>query len=343
MGQVVSAFRRSLGIATDAPVHSLLVLVCGISAAAVSLVTGLVPLVGMLVNGIVVTPLLLTGLLGSADAARLGESPADGFRDGVSAAGWNVVGAYALLTALWIGLAILLTVFVVAAALVAGMDEGALTGAGDAVVAGIALLAVATVVLAALAVQFVAPSAVVARTDAVESIKTSYRFFRRNPLGVFGFGLVAATFSVVALLLTVGLALLGQAIGGETLGLVLGGIGYFVAGVEVSSVFTVYMVTYFAVTVTDADLPDDHEWPDEAGTDTGAFSVGDVSTARPGTDADTSAGDPPTDTDGFHVEMANEPTGREGTDDTSWGTTGPENDETSRNGWDVDESDDSER
>ncbi|MFB6221382.1 MAG: hypothetical protein ABEH90_08075 [Halolamina sp.] len=344
MGEVVPAFRRSLATVTGAPGHSLLVFVGGAVVAVFSLVAGTIPLVGWLVNSIVVTPLFFAGLLGSADAARRGGSPVEGFRAALSDAGWSVVGAYALLTALWVGLAILVVVLVgvgalavgVSAQAAGGMAQGGLYSAGGAVAVVVGLLMVGIVAVAALAVQFVAPAAVVAGTDAVGSLKTSYRFFRRKPLGVTGFGLVAAAFSGLALLVTVALAALGQAVAGETLALALGALGYLVAGVEVSAVFTVFMVTYFATTVTDGDLPDGHEWPDEADDDTGRFIVGDVNAAGDAGASSDGDGSEPADTSGFHVEMANESSG---SDDGDRGES--RNDD--RDGWAAEDADDPER
>lgn len=342
MGEALTAFRRSLAVATGTPVHSLLVFAGGVCVTVVSLVLGLIPLVGTLLNSVVVTPLFIAGLLGSADAARRGENPVEGFQHALSTAGWSVVGAYALLAALWVAVAIVAGIVLLVAVVLAvgistqtgaGMGQSLLPSTGGILAVGLGLLFLLVFAVVLLAVQFVAPAAVVAGTGAVESLRTSYRFFRRNPLGVLGFVLVSAVVSVVGLLLAVAFAGVGFVLWDETAALVLGVLGYLVAGVEVSSVISIFMVTYFDAAVAEADLPENHEWPDGPAVGTGEFKVGDTKTARTdssvdaGADADAVGA---SETDGFHLEMANE----------SRETAGAERDEV---GWGVDETDDPER
>lgn len=337
MGQALAAFRRSLGTATGAPVHSLLVFAGGLCVTVASVVLGAIPLFGTLVNGVVVTPLFLAGLLGSADAARRGERPTEGFQEALSDAGWSVVGAYALLAAIWIAVAIvavfvlLVVVFLtgISTQYGAGIGQTLPPGAGGALAVSLGFLFLLVLAVVLLAVQFVAPAAVVAGTGAVESVRTSYRFFRRNPIGVLGFVLLTAVASAVGVLLTVTLAGVGVVLWDEMGALVLGGLGYLVAGVEVSSVISIFMVTYFDAAVVEADLPENHEWPGDSADGTGELGFGDTNTTRADTSVDADAIEA-SETGGFHVEMANE----------SRETAGAEREEV---GWDVDGTDDPDR
>lgn len=263
MSKVVSMFRFSVGVAFETPLHAGVVFISTLVATLVALVFGLIPLVGPLVSGVLVTPLMLAAVLGSANAARLGESPVAGFGRGLSDAGMSLVGAFALLYAGYAAVGLVLGIFgAVAVVLTVGIGSGVDPAAGSAVGGVMSVLLVAVfgvffvaVLLVALTLQFVGPAAVVAGTGAVDSLKTSYRFFRRNLRGALGFS--ALTFGVI--LLAYGLVAAAFAVGyfavSDLAGVALGAVVYFLGFVPVGAVLTVYQVTYFDAVADETVLP----------------------------------------------------------------------------------------
>ena len=315
MSQVLSEFGSAFRTAVTEPLYVLLVFVAGIGASIVSLVLGFIPLVGPLVNGIVITPVLLVATLGAAHAVRHGKSAVDGATDALERATVDVMGAYVILAAGYVGFLLVLGIVAAAAIIIgtansAGMEGAsalANTGSVLALLAGFVVFCLVLVV--AMAVQFVAPAAVVAGTGAVDSLKTSYRFFRRNVLGVTGFSLVLAGLSIVCLLV-VGLFYVGGRAVDPNVGIALGALGYLAMLAVLGVVTPLYQVGYFEAAIDDAALPADHEWPDDRDDDGTAAAVGDVSQA--GSGGDDSAETEPHDEGGFAIEMSNDENGENG-------------------------------
>lgn len=343
MSQVVSTFQSAVRTAIGAPAHTVLVFLTTLLGVVLGGVLGFIPLVGPLVNGMVIAPLLLVAVVGSAHAIRSGNGAFGGASDAVKRAGVSVMGAYALLTGVYIGISVVLTLFIAVLAFAMGMGGGMQSGSGLSAMTGalgvvsiVLFLAFIVVLLAvAMAVQFVAPAAVVVGTGAVDSLKTSYRFFRRNLLGVTGFSLVLAGIGVAAILAVGMLYAIGYAID-PAVGLVFAAVGYLVALAAAGSISSIYQVGYFEAVVESADLPEGHE-PDSGESDTGDFVVGDVSrkdaagNREPDQDRHSetsqerdSEPDSGPDTGGFHVEMAGEDDGTDkdenSADETGWGT-----------------------
>lgn len=290
MSQVLASFRSAVGVAVSVPSHAAVVIVAMLAAFVASVVFAFVPIVGPIVGSVVVTPLLLAAALGSADAARHGESAVEGLERGVSEAGVSLVGAYGLLYAAMVGLSLVCVVaFVLVTLVTAGLGSLTDPAAGSLFggVLGILLalgfgLALLVGLLVTLAVQFVGPAAVVAGTGAVDSVATSYRFFRRNFLGVLGFS--AVVFGLV-LLAYVGAGagfLVGSLAADRVVALVLAGLGYVVAFAVFVPVFTVYQVEYFDAVADESVMPPPEDRGDDAGEAVGATP----SDANPGSVGD---------------------------------------------------------
>lgn len=337
MSQVISSFRSAVGTAVGAPFHAVLVFLTTLLGVVVGGVLGFIPLFGPLVNGVVVAPALLVAAVGSAHAVRNGDGAFGGAKSAVKRAGASVMGAYALLTAIYVGVSLVLTLLFAVLLFAMGVGSGiqsgnglpALTGAVGVV--GVLLFLIFLVVLlaVAMAVQFVAPAAVVAGTGALDSLKTSYRFFHRNVLGVTGFSLLLAAVGAVAMLAVAVLFAIGRAID-PGVGLALAAIGYVVAIAAVGSVTSIYQVSYFDSVVESAALPDGHDWED-SGDDTGEFVVGDVSQAAVGSEAK-----PTSESGGFHVEMSGE---NDATDESGQTADTPDDSANENAGWDTDPTD----
>lgn len=253
-----------------------------LAAFVASVVFAFVPIVGPIVGSVAVTPLLLAAALGSADAARHGESAVEGLKRGVSEAGVSLVGAYGLLYAAMVGLSLVFVVaFVLVTLLTAGLGSLADPAAGSPFggVLGILLalgfgLAVLFGLLVTLAVQFVGPAAVVAGTGAVDSVATSDRFFRRNVRSVLGFS--AVVFGLV-LLAYVGAGtgfLVDSLTADRVVALVLAGLGDVVAFAVLAPVLTVYQVEYFDAVTDESVLPTTEDRGDDASETVGATPSG---------------------------------------------------------------------
>lgn len=270
MSHVLSSFRSSVGIAVDHPGHAVLVTSVTLVAMAVSLVLNFVPLVGPVVSNVVIMPLMLAAILGSAHGIRVGTRPFHGMKAGLSGAGKSLVGAfgllYAVMMALGIAVSLLALLVFVAVVLVgggAGAEAGMLTagsqllmGIGSIVLVGGVLL---TMLVVTLFIQFVAPAAVVAETNAVDSLKTSYRFVRQNLVSVLGFtGVVLGVVLLGYLLTAVGFAAGYYAIN-EIAGIAVGGVVYVVAFGVVGAVLTVYQVEYFVTVADSSVIPSDDD------------------------------------------------------------------------------------
>lgn len=278
MSQVLASFRSAVGVAASVLSHAAVVIVAMLAAFVASVVFAFVPIVGPIVGSVVVTPLLLAAVLGSADAARHGESAVEGLKRGVSEAGVSLVGAYGLLYAAVVGLSFLFVVaFVLVTLFTAGLGSlvdpaaGSLFGGVLGVLLALGFgLASLFGLLVTLAVQFVGPAAVVAGTGAVDSVTTSYRFVRRNVLGVLGFS--AVVFGLV-LLAYVGAGagyLVGSLAADSVVALVLAGLGYVVAFAVLAPLLTIYQVEYFDAVADESVLPATGDRGDDAGETVGA-------------------------------------------------------------------------
>ena len=299
MSQVLQTFDSAVRTAVREPLYLLVVVVASIGAGIAGVVLGLIPIVGPLINGVVLTPALLVATLGAAYAVRHGQSAVDGATDALDRSTGAVIGAYAILMGAYVAALIVLGVlfFLVGAggSLADGSSALQSLNAVLFVVLGLAVFVVAIAV--GMAVQFVAPAAVVAGTGAVDSLRTAYRFFRRNLPGVVGFSLVLAGVGLLGVLVIVGLYVGGRAID-PLAGAAFGVLGYLGLLLVLGIVTPIYQVTYFEETIEDDVLPEGHEWPDEEGDDAEADAGDEVE-----------AGD--ADAGGFAVEMAGDERGQE--------------------------------
>lgn len=284
MGHVLPAFRSSLGLTARNPLHVVVVFVVGLFGGLGGLLISLLPLVGPLLQNVVVVPLMLAGLLGSANAVRRGESPFDGVGDGLSEASLSLMGAYALVWVCAFVLSLIAVVVGVVGAGVLGVGAQAYTPpAGEASTAlpfanGLVFLFVFVIAFVVasvltLTLQFVGPAAVVAGTGAVESVKSSFRLFRYNAAGVVGFSLLGLAVMAASLVVPTAAYVVGTAVSTRLVGAGLGVLGYLLALGVVGSFMTVYQVSYFAAVADDRVLPEGVRIDDDGDEAVGGFSA----------------------------------------------------------------------
>lgn len=281
MSHVVSTFKSAVRTAVDVPSHAILLIGVSFVALIASLVLAIIPLVGPLVSSFFLTPLVVAGVVGSANAARQGRSPVDGLKNAITESGASIIGAFGLLyigmTALWMVVAVVLAIGMFLfgfGATVATPPTDPGMGAGMSVfgiVAALVFLVVFVVTLALTVVfQFIAPSAVLAGTGAVESLKSSYRLCRQNIVSVLGFSAVSLGVLCAGYGVIVALVVVGRTAGDVLVGFGLGAIGYLLVFPLIGSVLTLHQVFYFDAVADESVLPE------QAGADDGSVGSDDV-------------------------------------------------------------------
>lgn len=263
MGRVLTTFRSALATAVGSPMHVTVVLVVGTAAGLASLLVPLVPLIGLLAgplfNAVVVAPIALAALVGSAHAVRTGGNAWNGAQSAIEEHWTDLVGAYGIVAAIWVvvggalGLA-----FVLGALGLESVTEFERLRAGTrALVVALPSLAVLVLLVGAgMVLQFVAPAAVVADLGAVESLRTAVRFSAANPVGVVGFSLVAFGVAVAASLPGAGVTAVVWYLGNTGAAVVILLIGYLEAATVAGAITSVYLVAYFEETADASVLPE---------------------------------------------------------------------------------------
>lgn len=163
----------------------------------------LIPLLGPMVVNIVVTPIALAGMVAMANAAADDSASFGDFTGGISDHSITLMGAYALLFVVQMGVGIVFVVamvfvgFGVLSAGAASGDPGATFGA----LGGTILLVMAVVALVALAVfvftQFLDVAVVVGDADATGSFSESIDLVTSGPLSVVGYSLLRGVVALV--------------------------------------------------------------------------------------------------------------------------------------------------
>lgn len=279
MGQLGTTFRGAVATAVRSPIHLAVVVAVGFVATLAALVIPFVPVVGLVaspvITAVLLAPLVVAALLGSAQAARNGDSAYDGARTAVVENGPDLVGAYGLVAlSCLLGGGAVGAVVVLGAAGVGWLAEPRtlLTGLNAVVVSLPLLVTVSLGLLATLALQFAAPAAVVAGTGPVDSLRAALRFVAANPLGVVGFSLLAVAVGAVASIPGIALAAAVWSIDATVAAAVILVIGYVEAAAVSGAVVSVFLVAYFEAAADEAVLPAGYRLG--AVEETGAFEFG---------------------------------------------------------------------
>lgn len=280
MSQVLAAFRSALATAVRAPMHVTVVLVVGTAAALASVLVPLVPIVGLLagpfVDIVLLAPLVLAALVGSAHAVRNDDGAWAGAQSAVENHWIDLVGAYGAVTVLWIvvGGTLGAVLFLGAVGLGSLADPQSLRAGTTAILVALpSLLVILLTVGVGMVLQFAAPAAVVADADAVESLKTAVRFSMANPLGIVGFSLVAVGVAVVASLPGAALAATVWYFGNEIAAAVILLIGFLEAATVAGAITSIYLVEYFERAADPSVLPEGSVQSAKTD-DTGGFQFG---------------------------------------------------------------------
>ena len=209
MGAAIDALGDSIGISTRNPNLVLGGVVAMILLFGVGGVLSLIPLVGPLVTNVVVAPVALAGMVAMANAAATDSSSFGDFTGGISDHSLTLMGAYALLFVIQMGIGILFVVaffFLGFGALAAGAGAGAGPGTGDpgamfGALGGTMLVVFLVALLVALAValvtQFLDVAVVVGDADATGSFGEAIDLVTSGPLSVLGYSLLRGIVGVV--------------------------------------------------------------------------------------------------------------------------------------------------
>ena len=272
MGPAIDSLRPAVAVTRRSPAFVGAALVTLTLSGASSLVVGRLPIVGEVVNSVLVTPALAALLLGMAaaglatDAASLGDGV-----ESLKASYRSLVGAYALLVAgvlfvvlAWaveVAVAVVLGSSVDLTSRLAASGRISLAAASDPAAMGVApvtmgpeaavavlvvtLVALAIVLVGGLVVQFFDVAIVVDGESAFSSFGASWRLFREAPASVVGY-------SVLRLLPVVGAGLavaasysFGESLAGSAGGVLVALPVVAVVGPLTFAFATAYHVAYY--------------------------------------------------------------------------------------------------
>ena len=277
MGPAIDALQPAVAVTGRNPTYLAAALVTLAASGASSLVVGRIPVLGELVNSLLVTPALAALLIGMAaaglatDAASLGDGV-----ESLRASYRSLVGAYAVLIAAilllvvaWaveVGVAVLLGAGGDVSGIFAAVGRSAAPTAVDPTVADptsvrpaplsmgpetaapvliLTLLALAVALVGGLAVQFFDVAIVVGGASALASFGDSWRLFREAPASVIGYSALRLLPVVAAGLLVAAAYWAGASLAGS----IAGGVGALVVAVAVGPItfafVTAYHVAYY--------------------------------------------------------------------------------------------------
>lgn len=205
MGAAIDALGDSIELSTRNPNLVLGGVVAMLLLVVVGGVLSFIPLLGPMVTNIVVTPIALAGMVAMANAAATGSSSFSDFTDGIGDHSTRLMGAFALLFAIWMGIG---TVFFVAvlflgtgvmAAVSTSGDPAASAGAlGGTIILIFAVFAL-ILLLVAMVTQFLDVAVVVGGEDATGSFGESIELVTSGPLSVVGYSILRGVLGLIAI------------------------------------------------------------------------------------------------------------------------------------------------
>ena len=274
MGPAIDSLRPALRVTGRNPAFLGAALLTLIASGVASVAVGWIPVVGEIVNSVLVTPAFSALLLGMAaaglatDAASLGDGV-----ETLRASYRSLVGAYALLVA---GVLLVVVVWSVEVAvvllfegggdLVGSLPASGSTSLGAATDAGtvetspvtitpevaapilvITLVALALVLVGGLAVQFFDVAIVVDGESALASFGASWRLFREDPASVVGYSVIRMLPVVVT-----GIAVAACYVAGVSLAGLVGGVLFALPVVALLGPITFAFITSYHVAYYEA-------------------------------------------------------------------------------------------
>lgn len=235
MGAAIDALGDSIGISTRNPNLVLGGVVAMILLFGVGGVLSLIPFVGPMVTNVVIAPVALAGMVAMADAAATDSASFGDFTGGIGDHSVTLMGAFALLFVIQMGIGILFVVaffFVGFSAFAAGAGTG--TGGGDpgamlGALGGTMLLVFALAMLVAVAValvtQFLDVAVVVGDADATGSFGEAIDLVTSGPLSVLGYSILRGLLGVIVIGIPIAVGIVAVVYGsdgGGTLPIALG-------------------------------------------------------------------------------------------------------------------------
>lgn len=168
-----------------------------------------IPLVGPLVTNVVVAPVALAGLVAMANAGASGSASFGDFTDGVGDHSVSLMGAYALLFVIQMGIGFLLLIGIFVAGIgtmsaAGAQDPTAMAGALGGTVLLVGLVVVLLYLVVALVTQFLDVAVVVGDADAAGSFSEAVDLVTSGPLSVLGYSLLRGVVALVAIGVPVG-------------------------------------------------------------------------------------------------------------------------------------------
>lgn len=218
MGAAINALRDIGTVFRNSPTFIPTCFLAGVILL-IGLVLALVPIVGPFLYGFVITPLVLVGLVSTADAALDGQGSFSEFVGAIQENASDAVTAYGVLAILniAIGLGVVIIGIIVGAgvlsvASVAQDGPSAAFGAGiglSTIVLTIGLLLVYSILT--LIQVFLDTAVVISDKGGFEAVKQAWYVLRYGPLSCIGYSIIRGVITVVAVIPS--LVLFGAAVG----------------------------------------------------------------------------------------------------------------------------------
>lgn len=205
MGAAIDALGDSIDIARRNPNLVLGGVVATLLLVVVGGVLSFIPLLGPVLAQIVVTPIALAGMIAMANAAATDSASFGDFTDGIGDHSSTLMGAFALLYVVWMGIGM---VFLVAAVFVGFgvLSAGAVSsdpGGAASALGGTFLLIIGVfgivALLVAIVTQFLDVAVVVGEADATGSFGESVDLVTSGPLSVVGYSILRAVVALVGI------------------------------------------------------------------------------------------------------------------------------------------------
>lgn len=197
MGAAINALRDIGTVLRNSPGFILTCFLAGV-VLTLGILLAFIPLIGQVIYGIVIVPLVLVGLVSVADSALDGQGSFSDFTSGIQDNAWPIISAYGILAVINVaivmflflfGLIVGVGLFSAASAAESGADTGFGAGIGGSL---IVLFAVAFLIYAVLSLiqLFLDTAVVISDKGGLEAVKQAWYVLRYGPISCIGYGIV---------------------------------------------------------------------------------------------------------------------------------------------------------
>jgi len=250
MGHAIESTSTGLSMVVNNLNYVVITFLTTLIVGGISLVLGIIPIVGPLLTGVFLAPVMIAGVYGMAHAIETrGRTSASDFTDSVGESYLNLVGVNLIISLITGALAVAFLIIFVAYVFMASFSLSDATPSGIAAL-GVTALAIIAIfgVLFALILMFLqfADAAVVADGAGVmDAISQSVGLARANFLSVLGYTILRGVASVVAVAIVGIFAAAGAMVDALPV-LVLAGVGALVSFPALYAFLPAFHISYYS-------------------------------------------------------------------------------------------------